>query len=49
MFVFFGVVRTVLAYGIYLLLVLFIAYPAAYTVSYASGVHFLLSERAIRL
>ena len=37
-FVFFGAVRTVLAYGIYLLLVLFIAYPVAYTVSYASGV-----------
>jgi len=40
MFVFFGVVRTVLTYGSYLLLVLFIAYPAAYTVSYASGVFF---------
>ena len=38
MFVFFGAVNTVLTYGIYLLLVLFIAYPAAYTVSYASGV-----------
>ena len=37
-FVFFGAVRTVLGYGIYLLLVLFIAYPAAYTVSYVSGV-----------
>jgi len=38
MFIFFGAVNTVLTYGIYLLLVLFIAYPAAYTVSYASGV-----------
>jgi putative flippase GtrA len=37
-FVFFGAVRTVLGYGIYLLLVLFLAYPTAYTVSYASGI-----------
>lgn len=37
-FVFFGAVRTALGYGMYLVLVLFIAYPAAYTVSYASGI-----------
>ena len=37
-FVFFGAVRTLLGYGIYLLLVLFIAYPVAYSVSYVSGV-----------
>lgn len=37
-FVFFGAVNTVLTYGIYLLLVLFLAYPTAYTISYTSGV-----------
>ena len=37
-FVFFGTVNTLLTYGIYLLLVLFIAYPVAYSVSYVSGV-----------
>ena len=37
-FVFFGAVRTVLGYGIYLLLVLFLAYPTAYTVSYVAGI-----------
>jgi len=37
-FVFFGAVRTVLSYGIYLLLVLFLAYPTAYTVSYVADI-----------
>jgi putative flippase GtrA len=37
-FVFFGAVRTVLGYGIYLLLVLFLAYPTAFTVSYVAGI-----------
>ncbi len=37
-FVFFGTVNTLLTYGIYLVLVLFIAYPVAYSVSYVSGV-----------
>jgi putative flippase GtrA len=37
-FVFFGAVRTVLSYGIYLLLVLFLTYPTAYTVSYVADI-----------
>lgn len=38
MFVFLGAVNTVLSYGIYLLLVLVVAYPAAYTLSYPPGI-----------
>ena len=38
LFVFFGAVNTGLSYGIYLLLVLFVAYPTAYTLSYPLGI-----------
>lgn len=38
MFVFFGGVNTVLTYGIYVLLVLFVAYPTAYTLAYPPGI-----------
>ena len=37
-FVFFGAVRTVLGYGMYLFLVLFFTYGTAYTLSYVAGV-----------
>ena len=37
-FVFFGAVRTVLGYGMYLFLVLFFTYGTAYTLSYIVGV-----------
>lgn len=37
-FVFFGGVNTALTYGVYLVFVLYVAYPTAYTVSYISGV-----------
>ena len=37
-FVFFGAVRTVVGYGIFLLLVLFLPYPIAYTICYTVGV-----------
>lgn len=37
-FVFFGAVRAILSYGIFLLLVLFLAYPIAYTICYTVGI-----------
>ena len=37
-FLFFGSVNTLVAYGLYLILLLFLPYPVAYTVSYASSI-----------
>ena len=37
-FLFFGAVNTILGYGIYLLLLPFVAYPTAYSLSYAAGI-----------
>jgi putative flippase GtrA len=45
-FVFFGGLNTILTYGIYLLLVSFVAYPTAYTLSYAAGIFISYSLNA---
>ena len=37
-FVFFGSLNTLLAYGLYLLLLLVVSYPLAYTASYVAGI-----------
>jgi putative flippase GtrA len=37
-FVFFGGINTALTYGIYLVFVLYVAYPTAYTVSFILGI-----------
>lgn len=37
-FIFFGVVNTALGYVIYVILLLFLAYPVAYTIAYVSGI-----------
>jgi putative flippase GtrA len=37
-FLFFGSVNTLVAYGVYIILLLFLSYSVAYTVSYVSGV-----------
>ena len=38
LFVFFGSLNTLIAYAIYLLLLLVVSYPIAYTISYTSGI-----------
>ena len=37
-FLFFGVLNTLLTYGVYLLLLLVVSYPVAYSASYAAGI-----------
>ena len=37
-FVFFGASNTLIAYGLYLVLLLFLPYPVAYTISYVCGI-----------
>ena len=37
-FIFFGGVNTALSYVIYVILILFLVYPAAYTLAYISGI-----------